>query len=226
MDLVTVLIGIFIVIAAISVWAVSSYFDKKKRLAFQQAAQARGWQYQHDKDYSFARTLQGLRRLRHGDNRYVHYHFSGSIQDQPFDLLEYHYQVTTGSGKNRNTTHHHWRVALFRLPGTFPDLMIAPENIFDKFAAILGFDDINFESAEFSSKFKVESSDRKFAYDVCHPRMMEYLLTQPKTILEIDENMFALLESGHLGLENIDPMLQHLTELRKLLPEYLFQPAS
>ena len=46
----------------------------------------------------------------------------------------------------------------------------------DKIAGALGFHDINFESSEFSRKFHIKCADKKFAYDVIHPRMMEFLL--------------------------------------------------
>jgi hypothetical protein len=55
-------------------------------------------------------------------------------------------------------------------------LFIRRENLFDKVAGFLGFDDIDFESAEFSDRFIVKSRDKRFAYDVLHPRMMEFLL--------------------------------------------------
>ena len=43
---------------------------------------------------------------------------------------------------------------------------------------MFGYQDIKFESAEFSKTFCVRSPDKKFAYDVCNAKMMEYLLVK------------------------------------------------
>ena len=59
-----------------------------------------------------------------------------------------------------------------------PDLLIRPEGFFDKVAGAFGFDDIDFESEEFSRAFFVKSSDKRFAYDVLHPRMLELLMAE------------------------------------------------
>ena len=78
------------------------------------------------------------------------------------------YQYTTGSGKNRST-HNKGLVIIGCDHPTIP-LQIRRENPFDKVGEFLGMDDIDFESAEFSRKFYVKSSDRKSAYDVINAR--------------------------------------------------------
>src|SRR5204862_1433100 len=94
---------------------------------------------------------------------------------------DFTYKETSGSGKDERTTTYEFSYLLIRLPyGNVPDLLIRPEGFFDKLAAMIGFSDINFESAEFSRRFLVKSSDKKFAYDVIDPRMMDFLLaTRP-----------------------------------------------
>ncbi|HUT59218.1 MAG TPA: hypothetical protein VNA25_15320 [Phycisphaerae bacterium] len=58
-------------------------------------------------------------------------------------------------------------------------LLIRPQALADKVAAALGWEDINLESAEFSRRFHVSAPDRRWAYDVIHPRTMELLLASP-----------------------------------------------
>jgi hypothetical protein len=70
--------------------------------------------------------------------------------------------------------------------GTVPDLIIRPEHFFDRFAGVFGFDDIDFESAEFSKSFFVKSRDRRFAYDVIDARMMEFLMATRPTTIDIE----------------------------------------
>ena len=64
-----------------------------------------------------------------------------------------------------------------------PSLKIRREHLFDRVASFIGFDDIDFESSEFSDRFHVKSSDKRFAYGVIHPRMMDFLLANdPPTV--------------------------------------------
>jgi len=100
------------------------------------------------------------------------------------ELMAFDYQYSTGSGKSRHT--HYLSAAVVTLGCRFPELFIRPENFFDKIAAVVGFDDINFESHEFSKRFYVKCRDRKFAYDVITAPMMEYLLSVPGWSLELD----------------------------------------
>jgi hypothetical protein len=108
------------------------------------------------------------------------------------------------------------------LEQSFPELTIAPEGIFSKVAQAFGYDDIDFESHEFSRKFCVRSRDKKFAYDVCHARMIEYLLANNDLSIEIENSALAIAYSGVLKPEETEPNLQRLVQVRALMPNYLF----
>ena len=70
-------------------------------------------------------------------------------------------------------------------PARCKPLIIRPENFLDKIAEFVGFDDIDFELTEFSSKFYVKAPDRKWAYEVLHQATMEFLLESPRFTLEM-----------------------------------------
>ncbi|MCZ6810529.1 MAG: hypothetical protein O7D97_00875, partial [Planctomycetota bacterium] len=78
-----------------------------------------------------------------------------------------------------------------------PDLLIRREGMFDKLAGAFGFDDIDFESAEFSKRFYVKSPDKRFAYDVIHPRMMEFLLGGDPPTVDIEAGRCCLSDGRH-----------------------------
>jgi hypothetical protein len=90
---------------------------------------------------------------------------------------------------------------------------------------VFGYQDIKFESAEFSKTFCVRSPDKKFAYDVCHAQMMEYLLANRDLSIEIENEVLALAFDRCLATEQIEFNLQRLVEIRSRLPEYLFANA-
>ena len=104
----------------------------------------------------------------------------------------------------------------------FPELTIGREGFFSKIGQALGFDDIDFESHEFSRKFLVRSKDKKFAYDVCNARMIDYLLSNTDLSIEIESNVLAIYFTGRLAPEFIEKNLKRLVEIRSLILEYLF----
>ncbi|HEX6963582.1 MAG TPA: hypothetical protein VF175_17070, partial [Lacipirellula sp.] len=128
-----------------------------------------------------------------GHSAYAYNTLSGSLAADdavwPVQLGDFHYATTStttdSKGNTRTQTHHHYlSYVILQTPYLeAPELFIRREGFFDKIAGFFGFDDIDFESAEFSKRFVVKGSDKRFAYDVIHPRMMEFLLdAEPPTI--------------------------------------------
>lgn len=95
------------------------------------------------------------------------------------------FRYTTGSGKNRRTSHFSYLIV--RLPvGPVPELVVRPEGFFDQVASFVGYDDIDFESAAFSDAFHVKGSDKRFAWDLCDARMMQFLLETRPDMFELE----------------------------------------
>jgi hypothetical protein len=190
----------------------------KRREAMAAVAAKLGLQFMPHKDRYMPRRYNFLDKLRRGSNRYAFNVLSGSYQGHEVLIFDYHYK--TGSGKN--THHYYLSFFILQLPVSFPELIIGAEGIFSKIAQAVGYDDIDFESHEFSRKFCVRSRDKKFAYDVCNARMIEYLLSNTDLSIEIEERALAISFSSRLAPERIEPNLNRLTTVRSLLPDYLF----
>ncbi len=87
-----------------------------------------------------------------------------------------------GSGKNRRKRNYAFVVIE---PGVaLPEIRIRPQTTWDGVASIFGFDDINFESAEFSREFHVSSNDRRRCYELITRDVMDALLPKPKLSYE------------------------------------------
>ena len=210
---------IFVFIAIFAVVAVVGYISSLKRREAMAAMAARlGLRFMPGKDRDMARHYRFLDKLRQGSQRYAFNILSGSYQGHEVLLFDYHYR--TGSGKN--THHHYLSFFILRLRISFPELIIAPEGIFSKIAQAVGYDDIDFESHEFSRKFCVRSKNKKFAYDVCNARMIEYLLSNTDLSIEIEDRVMAISFNSRLAPEQIEPNLNRLITVRSLLPDYLF----
>ncbi len=172
-----------------------------------------------NRDYQFATGWGFLSRLAQGQDRYALNMLRGTYHGQALLVYDYHYQ--TGSGKNRQE--HNCTMLMLVFKEAFPKLTIGPENLGLKIAEAFGMaNDIKFESAEFSRNYCVRSPDKKFAYDVCNPQMIDYLLTNPGLQIEIQGPVISLAFEPLLPVEQIEFNLQLLIEIRARLPEYLF----
>jgi hypothetical protein len=191
---------------------------RKRREAMFVLATKLGLRFDQAKNRSLARRYKFLDKLRRGSHRYAYNTLSGDYQGHDIMVFDFHYQ--TGSGKN--THHYHFSFFIMHLTAAFPELVIGPEGVFSKIAQAVGYDDIDFESHEFSTKFCVRSADKKFAYDVCNARMIEFLLSNSDFSIEIEGNVLAIAFSRKLAPDAIEPNLNRLVTVRSLMPEYLF----
>jgi hypothetical protein len=174
-----------------------------------------------DRDEGFAMGWGFISRLAQGRERYAFNLLRGTYHEQRLFVFDYHYQ--TGSGKSRKE---HWCTMLMLIcKEAFPQVTIEPggESMLTKIATAFGVgDDIQFESAEFSRTFRVRSKDKRLAYDVCNPQMMEYLLANRDLEVEIQGPAILLAFAPQLHVGQIEFNLQRLIEIRSRLPEYLF----
>lgn len=112
-------------------------------------------------------------------------------------LGDFTYKITRHNGKSSSTTTYHFSYLIAHLPfGPVPDLLIRPENVLDKIGGVFSDRDIDFESEEFSRRFFVAAPDRRFAYAVCHPRMMEYFLGSTPPAVDIEHGRLCLADGS------------------------------
>ncbi len=218
MSMVVIIVVVFVVLAVFG-----HLTAKKRREAMAGLAGRLGLHFDEGKNYALAERYAFLNRLDQGDNRYAFNVLSGVYRHEQVQVGEYHYETHSTDSKGHRQTHHH-TISFFilGLRGSFPELTIAREGLFSKIAQALGYDDIDFESHEFSRMFCVRSKDRKFAFDVCNARMIEYLLGNADLSVEIERDTLALVVESTLAVEEIEKNLGRLVEIRSRMPDYLF----
>jgi hypothetical protein len=215
------IIAVICILGAL-VWGL--YAGKKRRDAMTLLAERLGLAFRHERDYQLAKRYAFLDKLDQGSNRYAYNIMSGTCQGQEIAAFDYHYETySTDSKGRRQTHHHHFSFFILTLEKPFPELTIAKEGLLSKIAQAIGYDDIDFESHEFSRRFVVRSKDKKFAYGFCNARMIDYLLGHTDINIEVDHNMLALGFNACLRVEEIEQRLNQLVEIRSLMPSYLFE---
>ena len=137
------------------------------------------------------------------------------------EVVAFDYQYTTGSGKNSHTSY--FQAAVFEMPIVAPRLWLRRENVLDKIASWVGHDDLDFESAEFSGRYHVKCVEPKFAYDIFHNRLIEYLLGCGQApAMEMNGPLLLLLyESGSGRPERVRRLLEIGREIIRSIPDYV-----
>ena len=193
-----------LVIAGIVLVGAVAYFswlaEKKRREAMATLAAELGWSFDPIRDRSHDEEYAHFEIFRRGHSRAAYNTMWGELELKgrrwPAKMGDFTYKVTTSTGKSTSTQTYRFSYLILHMPWSgVPDLLIRREGMFDKIAGALGFDDIDFESAQFSRRFHVSSPDKRFAYDVIDPRMMEFLLRGDPPTVDI-ENTRCCISDG------------------------------
>lgn len=222
-----ILIGVVVVGAIIAAAIYSARKERERREALAAMAARLDWSFEPGHDSSVGSLLAQFGAFQQGHSRAGYNTLRGElvIDDRPYPVLagDYTYKITRSNGKTTTTTTYHFSYMVVQcpLPGV-PDLSIRRETFFDKIAGAMGFDDIDFESAEFSRKFHVRSSDRKFAFAVVHPRMMEFLLAGSPPPIDIRQGQMCVAGvNTRWTPEQFGQQFEFVTKFFDLWPDYL-----
>lgn len=198
----------------------SDYWNEYKRTrALQLIARNLGLEFSGSRDSKLAKQLGFFSRLPKGALPYCANLLYGYHLGHPVHVFDFFCWQQRGRGWDKvNAT-----CFVIFLGKQFPTLQIYPETAVEKIAQALGGEDIDFESVEFSNAFVVKSEDKKFAYDVCHVRLMQHFLGRPFLAVDIEREYLALVSTPRAELDEIKDCLDEAINIRELMPAYLFE---
>ena len=232
----------FLFVAILMVGVVAGYFwlaqhfNQKRRAMIQAWARQKGLSFSEAVDSSFLDQLSEFDFIRKGNRRQVYNICSGVFKNYKISAFDFTcvygerlLRNWNGYGRvpiirpkrfSRRRKHHRYSVVVFDVPFELKPLVIRPERLFDKLIAVFGFDDIDFESKEFSSQFSVKSPDREWAHTVLHDQAIQHLLQlNPTQTIVFAGNrvcVFQVLTSKPLELSR---SLEVGAKLLDLLPD-------
>jgi hypothetical protein len=135
------------------------------------------WSYMR-RDDQWADHFEGLPHFRDNDGKQAWHILRGGHRGYRVDAFHYFWLRKDRDDRDR-ITFHKYKVVNVLIPRERATLTVTRER--------LGFDtplDLDLESIEFNRTFrtKVDRGHEKFAYDVLHPRMMEFLLADRRAV--------------------------------------------
>lgn len=218
--LIIVVIIILVIIGAIF----GAYLAKLRRDNMQKLANKWGCRFTPSKNWSFDEQYSSFGLLRKGSNRYAYNIIEGMKDGYHIKAFDYHYETySTNSKGHRQTHHHHFSAVIYHTGLPIQPLFIRPESFFDRITEFMGFDDIDFESAEFSKKFYVKSPNKKWAYDVIHQETMEFLLAAPRYTIEFYTPNVIVYKGGRLSTDEFEQAMYVVEGIIQRFPKYLLQ---
>ena len=214
------LVIVIIAAAAIAIAIYVNLAAKRRVQALAALAASNGLEFNEEDPFNLPDRLAGISQFNQGNSRKASNVIHGTYAGR--DVLLFDYQYTTGSGKNRHT--HRLSACLEPAGVPLPALLIRPETFLDKAAAFVGFEDIDFESDEFSRKFFVKGPDKKFAYDVCNPQMMSWLLANAGNFsIEIIDSGLVLMNGSTWSPEDFQSALCFSARFWELIPDFVWK---
>lgn len=215
---------VLILFVVVLLVALARYLGAKRRKELAAWSASRGLRFEPERDGTVESRYPAFNCFRTGHDRYGYNFIRGRWGEREMEAFDYHYEThSTGSKGRRTTQHHHFSAVALGSPVPLKPLFIRPEGFFDKVAEFFGADDIDFESAEFSRRFYVRSPDRKWAYDVLHPRTMEFMLGRPVFTVQFDCDTVVAWRSSTFNAAEFESAADLAAGIMDRLPEYVVQ---
>ncbi|VGO21333.1 hypothetical protein [Pontiella sulfatireligans] len=165
-------------------------------------------------------TYSFINRLQYSGKQHIQNVLCGTYRKSAVTVFDMRYETRDiGKGGSQD----YYSFYMVELPKTFPELTIYKEGLISKLYQATGHSDIDFESYEFSAKFRVRAANAKFAYDFCNALMIDYLLANTDLSIEIDRNILCISFEKPLSFETVGHSLDRLLKIRSLMPNYLFE---
>lgn len=201
---------------------------KRRREAFQALATQRGWSYV-PRDDSWTDAFRGA-PFGNGHDRRATNVLRGEYDGRPFVAFDYvfHTTETSTDAEGRTTTReqaHPFTVVAVDTGVALPALEVTPETFFARTLGKLLVRDIQFESEDFNRAFTVQCPDLKFAFDVLHPRMMEFLLAHRDAAFRFDGHSVIAVRNGRASVAEIDGSLGLVDAVLDRVPDFVWRDA-
>jgi hypothetical protein len=194
---------------------------KKRREEMAAYAASRGWRYEAEQRQlvdRFDGPPFGI-----GDSRQAGNAVYGQHDGRDFVSFDYQYETTSGSGKDRRTTTHSFSIVALSMGVSLPSLRVDPENFLERMVGRVTNSDIELELEDFNRAFTVSCPDRKFASDVLHPQMMEFLLQHRDVGWRFERDSMLMVSGSKRSVGEIDATLAVMDQISDRVPDFVWR---
>jgi hypothetical protein len=206
------------ILAPVAALIIKSHQITKRRQEMQAFAENRNLRFSPEIPDEL-NIFSGYHPFDDGHDRRVDNLITGLHDGVHFRIFDYEY--VTGEGKNKTT--HHAGVVVGLVPLTFPRMTLRAEGILDRLAAVVGLEDINFESDEFNRRYHITCDNRKRAYELIDPGMIDFLLSIQPRHWQLGPNIVMITRTGRYPTQELPIVMESITGFVKRIPEFVRQ---
>lgn len=217
-------VALVVVVIVAAVLFFSHQAHKKKVAEFTAYAGRRGWRYA-ERDDALVERFDG-QPFGTGHGRRAYHVLRGRHRDRDVLAFEYVYKETTGSGDDRRTETYYFTVVALGTPAFRPKLEVTREGLGRKLLGFVGIRDLQLESEEFNRAFFIKAEDDKFAYDILHPRMMEWMLADQRareTPFRFERDHLVTWDAGRIHLSTVEHLLEYVCDVMDRTPSFVWK---
>ncbi len=171
-----------------------------RKLTLRTLAMKNGWSFNAAKTWPPYHEYGHLETFRRGKSRTLRHkmgtHINVHTHRLPVEMGDFEFT----SKRSRLEIRYRLSYLVVRLPQPMPAVLLRPENIADRVMSAAGFNDIDFESKAFSDRYMVGCTDKKFAFRLISPLVMQFLMEKPA----VPGLPSFSISNGWLGISGID----------------------
>ena len=138
-------------------------------------------------------------------------------------VMDYIAETEENDGKTARRRKHRFSVVAIRHGFIWPHLRLSPESFGHTVGRMFGMKELTLESEEFNKKYFVEVEDDQSAYDVLHPKSIDFLLRIPARDWQMSNMFLVVSEQGEMSIQEIRRVIQDMNDFIDLLPDYVRQ---
>jgi hypothetical protein len=213
-------LGGLAVLLGIAVLVVFLVFRKaiERRRQLAAFATAQGWRYEREQPLLVDRFTGPP--FGTGQSRRAYNVLYGQHRGRDLVAFDYEYETVAFDGKQTKT--HVFSVLGISTGVSMVPLRVDPEGLLDRVVGHLTGSDIDLESEEFNQAFAVSCPDRRFATDVLHPRMMEYLLHHRQLGWRFEQDSMLTIAEGRRTPVQLMATVDVMDGITSLVPEFVW----
>jgi hypothetical protein len=220
--LVLLIVAVAVVIAGVTY--LRHRLRRRKIAAFTAFAVERGWHYA-ERDRSLVDRFLG-EPFGRGHNRTAEHVLRGEYRGRQITAFEYSYKETRNNGQEQRTETYTHTVVALSLPSAKPTLQVGRQGLGRKLLGLVGVRDLQLESEQFNDTFHIKTDNDRFAYDVLHPRMMEWMLGDQRaltTSFRFERGDLMTWDRNRMEPPRVQWMLDYLCDVLDQVPGFVWK---
>lgn len=166
-------------------------------------------------EVSLLHRFAGMWPFREGFLRHVKDLVFGSYSGLDWTIFDY------GYGQCTDATPDTYGVVCARIPMNLPYLHLSPESFLHRLECCLGAHVLSLECQEFNERYFVRADDAREAFDILHPKALDYLLGLPPRDWQMRGCQVVLAQKAKFGIGDLPKVMGEIDGFVRLIPGYV-----